>query len=94
MTPDEFETVSTLALRVLSEEADRDWSRRAKALDWSCRQTVDHIIDCVFSYTMQVAARAQSGFLPFSELHARAEASTRDLIDGLRAVDQIFYDVI
>ena len=94
MTPDEFRHVLAEARRVLLTVADEDWSAPAGSLEWTCWQTVDHTIDCVFSYALQVAARAQSGFLPFGELRATADASNRDLIEGLRAVGQIFGDVV
>jgi uncharacterized protein (TIGR03083 family) len=88
-----FGRVNTESERVLRELVDADWSAHAGSLDWSCRQTLDHVIDCVFSYTMQLAARAASGFLPFNELHAAAAASADELLVGFRAVAQMFYDV-
>jgi hypothetical protein len=94
VTPDEFTDVLAEARRVLLAAADEDWSKPAGTLEWSCWQTVDHTIDCVFSYALQVAARAQSGFLPFAELHANSDASNRELIEGLGAVGQIFADVV
>lgn len=94
VTRDEFAQVLVASQATLSEVAEQDWSVAAGTLEWSCRQTVDHMIDCVFSYAMQVAARAPSGFLPFGELHATADASNRDLITGLRAVGQLFQDVV
>ena len=63
-----------------------DWSRPAFGLEWSCWETVDHLIDCRFSYTFQVAARAQSGFLPLNELHAQSGATREDLHVGLRRI--------
>jgi hypothetical protein len=63
-------------------------------LDWTCWETIDHTIDCVFSYTLQVAARAQSGFLPFTELHAQPGALAADLVAGLRGVGAMFLAVV
>lgn len=78
-------------LRGLSHE---DWTRPAAGLDWSCWQTLDHTIDCLFSYTVQVAARAPSGFLPLQELHALATATPADLVTGLHAVGTMFLAVV
>jgi hypothetical protein len=91
---DEFAAVSSLTHEHLAQVVDRDWSVRAGTLDWNCSQTADHMVDCVFSYAMQLAARASSGFLPFHELHALPEATPLDLVQGLRAVAEIFVAVL
>lgn len=93
MTPEEFAHVAALADHAFRELVDRDWSVPAGGLDWSCRQTLDHIVDCVFSYALQLAARSSSGFLPFNPLHATPEASIHDLIAGFDGVAQMFCDV-
>ena len=77
MRSDELRDLSDCALHAIQEVLEGDWSRPALGLDWTCWQTVDHLIDCLFSYTYQVAARAQSGFLPFNELHAQSGATRR-----------------
>jgi hypothetical protein len=94
MSPEQFNLVVSESLDALRLATNDDWSKHALALDWTCRSTVDHIIDCVFSYSMQVAARADGGFLPFSELHATTEASNQELLDGLAAVARILHDVV
>jgi hypothetical protein len=86
MGPDEFGELSDRALDALEAAAGEDWSRSAAGLEWSCWQTVDHIIDCVFSYAFQIAAGASSGFLPFNELHAQPTATPDDLVLGLRGM--------
>jgi hypothetical protein len=86
MRADELRDVSDSALRALEGVSHRDWSRPAFGLEWSCWQTVDHVIDCLFSYAFQVAARAPSGFLPFNELHAQPGATPDDLLLGLRGI--------
>lgn len=94
VTADELSLVLDGALRILRDSVEQDWSRVAGTLEWTCWQTVDHTIDCVFSYSMQVAARAQSGYLPFNELHAMPEASARDLVEGLGAVGRMLIGVV
>jgi hypothetical protein len=91
---DEYIQVFERVHRPLSGMVERDWSVQAGTLEWTCRQTVDHMVDCVFSYAMQVAGRVQGEFLPFAELHAEPEASNRDLLAGLGAVGQILHDVV
>jgi hypothetical protein len=94
VTPDELAELLQWVLGALDEAVEGDWSKPAGTLEWTCFQTIDHVIDCVFSYSMQVAARAPSGFLPFSELHALPSATPRDLISGLRAVGAMFLAVV
>jgi hypothetical protein len=86
MRSDQLRDVSDKALRSLEVISDRDWSRPALGLEWTCWQTVDHVTDCLFSYAFQVAARAPSGFLPFNELHAQPVATPDDLLMGLRGI--------
>ena len=62
----ELAAVSKLTHESLARVVDKDWSLPAGTLEWTCLQTVDHMVDCVFSYSMQLAARAQGGFLPFT----------------------------
>ncbi len=78
--------MSDNALRALEAVSDRDWSKLALGLEWTCWQTVDHVIDCLFSYALQVAAQAPAGFLPFRELHAQPSATPDDLLLGLRGI--------
>jgi hypothetical protein len=66
-----------------------DWSAVAGSLEWNCWQTVDHVIDCVFSYAFQLASRAQNGFLPFQELHAMPAAQPSELVAGLRGITEL-----
>lgn len=93
MTPDEFADALDLALAALARLVDGDWSLPAASLEWDCRQTLDHTIDCVFSYALQIAARAPDRYLPFTELHALPEAEPVDLLTGLRAVGSIFLTI-
>lgn len=93
MSPEQFNQTVGESVGALRLVAGDDWSKHALALEWTCRSTVDHIIDCVFSYAMQLAARAAGGFLPFNELHATTEASNRELLDGLAAVARILHDL-
>jgi hypothetical protein len=85
-----YRSVRELVLDALDERVELDWSVPAGSLEWSCWQTVDHMIDCVFSYAFQLASRAQGGFLPFQELHAMPEARPTELVAGLRGITELF----
>ncbi|HVB92457.1 MAG TPA: hypothetical protein VND70_10220 [Acidimicrobiales bacterium] len=83
-----------LSLSALDGVAEADCSIKAGQLEWSCWQTVEHSIDCLFSYSMQIGAQAHSGFIPLEELHARPEASPADLIAGLRGAMALLLGVV
>jgi hypothetical protein len=94
MTDDKLAALFGLTLEALTDVRDSDWSSRAGVLEWSCWQTADHLIDCIFSYALQIGARAQSGYIPIEELHARPEADPGDLIAGLSGVTSLFLGVV
>lgn len=85
-TADDFTALSELVIDAWSAAADRDWSVSAGTLEWSCWTTADHTIDCVFSYALFLASRAQRAYPKFGELHALDDAQPADLVEGLRAV--------
>jgi hypothetical protein len=93
-TADDFERLSWLVLDARTSGLDRDWSVPAGTLDWSCFQTADHTVDCVFSYAFFLASRVQDAYPPFCELHALPGARPVDLVDGLRAACTMLSAVI
>jgi hypothetical protein len=50
--------------RALDSSLDADWNRLAGDLDWSCRQTGEHVADDLFSYASQVLAQPMEDYLP------------------------------
>lgn len=93
ITVDDFVGVLEHAVESMGDAIDRDWSAQAGTLDWTCRETVDHVIDCIFSYAVQVAARAPDGWIPW-ELHPVSTASPSELVNALRTVGAIFVTVL
>ena len=85
-TVDDFDRLTAEVLAAWREGVDRDWSVPAGTLEWSCWQTADHTIDCVFSYALFLATRCQDDYPPFGELHTLPEATPADLIAGLLGV--------
>jgi hypothetical protein len=94
VTDGELARLFDLTISALDDVTEEDWSVPAGTLDWTCWQTIDHMIDCLFSYAMQVGARAQCGYLPFNELHAKPSAMPVDLVSGLRGVMAMLLGVI
>jgi hypothetical protein len=81
-------TAAGLARDILAPHLARDWSVPAGGLDWSCRRTLDHIVDTLLLYGSYVATRATARRLPIRngdpgatvpELLAAMNASARML---------------
>jgi uncharacterized protein (TIGR03083 family) len=66
-------------VRALTPHESADWQRPAGTLDWSCWETAAHIAHDLLAYAGQLAARADSGYLPF-DLVVRENASPHDLL--------------
>ena len=89
-----FSAVTELAVTGLTSVVDGDWSVPAGTLDWDCWHTLDHLVDCVFSYTLQLAGRAHDGWLALQELHAVPGATPLQLIEAFGAVSEAFVAVV
>jgi hypothetical protein len=90
MTDSELADAVDQALEALSEVVGHDWTLPAGSLDWSCWQTIDHTIDCVLSFSLQIGQPTDSGFHPFAPIHAEPTATPSDLVQGLRSVSSLF----
>ena len=94
MTDGELVETLNASFSALEQVVNQDWAQPAGSLEWTCWQTIDHTIDCVHSFALQIGAEADSGFLPFAPMHAEATASPVDLLKGLRGVSALLVAVI
>lgn len=76
MRPDDLREACVLALQQLRPLADRDWSVRAGDLEWSCRRTLDHMIDTMVLYSGYLATRASDRIQPLRNGDATASIET------------------
>jgi GNAT superfamily N-acetyltransferase len=54
------------AVAALRTGVDRDWSRTgAGGLDWSCRDTAEHVAGALIAYAGQLTGRAREAYVPF-----------------------------
>ncbi len=90
----DLEVLTDLAVAAWRTGVDADWTVPAGSLDWSCFATADHTIDCVFSYAQFLASRVTGGYPPFTEVHALAGATPRDLVNGLVAMTNLLHAIV
>ncbi len=64
LVPDDLIAVAADCRGVLAGAPDADWTQRAGDLDWTCRRTLDHMIDTLLHYAAHLSTRA-TGRLPF-----------------------------
>ena len=63
MTADDLDDAVKAAVLVLGTHAGEDWSLPAGGVTWSCTRSVEHIVDVLIGYAIQLSARAQDGFV-------------------------------
>jgi hypothetical protein len=91
---DQFALAARISVTRMRTLTDADWSVPAATLEWSCWQTIDHLVDCLFSYAFQLAAQKEGDWLPIGELHVRDGTTPDDLLESLEAVSRIFVAVL
>lgn len=55
LTGDDLRAAATLCVQTLEPAAGQDWSVNAGDLEWSCRKTVDHVVDALLYYATHLA---------------------------------------
>lgn len=63
--PSDVTLAATSTAEALRPAIDRDWEISAGDLTWSCRRTLDHILDALAHYCAHLASRAETR-LPFT----------------------------
>lgn len=63
LTPEDLVAAAAVSREALTPLLDRDWSVLAFDMEWSCRRTLDHMIDVMFFYAAHLATRATGRLL-------------------------------
>ncbi|MEW9549353.1 maleylpyruvate isomerase N-terminal domain-containing protein [Nonomuraea sp. NPDC050783] len=68
VTADDLLRVVRLAVDLLATAPAVAWDRRAGSLEWTCRETADHLADDLFAYAAQLGPRRPplDGYVPFA----------------------------
>ncbi|CRK57304.1 Ribosomal-protein-alanine acetyltransferase [Alloactinosynnema sp. L-07] len=68
VTADDVDSAVRLAVDSLGAVTDADWDAGAGTLEWTCRETVEHLADDLFFYAAQIGPRRRpaTAAVPFA----------------------------
>lgn len=73
MISDDVTRACDLTRETLTGALDLDWQKPAAGLEWTCWETVEHMADCLFAYTAQLAPATPptTTYVPIGWQHLR-----------------------
>lgn len=93
VTVDDLDAALDAVLAALTPAVDADWSVAAGGLEWSCRQTIEHVADDMVLYAALVTSRARSGY-PRMLVTLDEDATPADYLEVLGASGRILSAVL
>jgi hypothetical protein len=91
----DFVALSELVADAWSSAADRDWSVRAPTVDWTCRATADHAVDCVYAPAFFLASRRVDAYPDVGvNLVLGASATPARLVESLQIATRLLALVV
>jgi hypothetical protein len=92
---DDLRTLSTLVGDSWSSAVDRDWSAPAGTLEWSCLETADHAVDCVYAPAFFLASGRTDKYPEAGgDLRFGADATPTRLVESLSIATRILTAVV
>jgi uncharacterized protein (TIGR03083 family) len=95
LRPDDLLAAAAVCRATLEPALDRDWEVPAREMEWSCRRTLDHIVDALMLYSGYVGPRATARRTPLrngdpgatlADLLTSAEGAAAILAELVRAL--------
>jgi hypothetical protein len=93
VTVDDLDASIDAVLAALTPAVDADWSVSAGGLEWSCRDTLEHVADDMVLYAALVTSRAQSRY-PRMLVTLDEDATPADYLEVLGASGRILSSVL
>jgi hypothetical protein len=87
------EDAATYVRAQLGLATERDWSKPAGEVTWSCLRTADHMGDALASYAAQLATRATSGWEPSMRPEEWPDATPTQLLAALGPLASVLSEV-
>ena len=92
---EDMERLTSAVVAAWLTGADRDWSTKAGTLDWTCRQTADHAVDCTFAPAFMLASRKQDAYPDMGAIWSCGpEASPAQLVQALEVASRVLVAVV
>ena len=84
-TTDDLDAVGELVATTWTAAAGLDWSAPAGVVEWTCLQTADHAVDCVYAPAYFLASRKVDGYPVVGlDLSLGPDATPDRLVESLR----------
>jgi hypothetical protein len=94
-TVDDLRNLSELVGSIWLSAANKDWSVRAGTLEWSCLQTADHAVDCVYAPAFFLASRRTDSYPDVGrDLRLGARANPSRLVHSLEIATRLLVGVV
>ncbi|HEX7305082.1 maleylpyruvate isomerase family mycothiol-dependent enzyme [Lentzea sp.] len=93
VTADDLDAVVSCLADTLGQATGRDWTAPPGTGEWNCRDTAEHVGDCLLSYAAQLVARPDGRYVRFLAV-ADKEASPAELLEFAVAGGRILASVV
>ena len=94
-TADDLWELSELVAGTWTAAAQRDWSVPAATVEWSCRRTADHAVDCVYAPVFFLASRRADAYPDIgADLTLGDGATPARLVESLRIATRLLAAVV
>ena len=92
---EDFERLTNEVVAAWLVGSDRDWSAKAGTLDWTCRETADHAVDCTFAPAFMLASRKQHAYPDMGSVWSCGpEATPAQLVQALEVASRVLVAVV
>lgn len=88
-TCDDLEALADSVAAAWTMGIERDWSRRAGPVEWSCTRTADHAVDCVIAPAVFLASRRTDAYPEGGGWTLSDRATPAALIEAVHIVTRL-----
>jgi uncharacterized protein (TIGR03083 family) len=92
LSPDDLLTAAARCRATLEPALERDWEVLAREMEWSCRRTLDHIVDALMLYCGYVGTRATARRTPLR--NGDPAATPSELLNSVEAAAAILAELV
>ncbi len=92
---EDFEGLTDEVVAAWRAGSDRDWDSKAGTLEWTCRKTADHAVDCTFAPAFMLASRKQDAYPDMGSVWSSGpHASPAQLVQTLEIASRVLVAVV